>query len=202
MKRILTITFALLLTMGMGAQNASKAKQILDKTAAIVSNKGGASANFTISGQKTGNTSGTILIKGNKFQATTPQAIVWYNGQTMWTYMKNSDEVNVSTPNESQQAQLNPYHFINLYKKGYTLGMKNVKGGYEVHLTAQNSKQSVKEMYITVNSRNYLPTKVRMLHGGNWTTVTISNFKAMNLSDSKFTFNSKDYPQAEVIDLR
>ena len=80
--------------------------------------------------------------------------------------------------------------------------MKNVKGGYEVHLTAQNSKQSMKEMYITVNSRSYLPTKVRMLHGGNWTTVTISNFKAMNLSDSKFTFNSKDYPQAEVIDLR
>ena len=190
------------LTLGMNAQNAVKAKQILDKTAAIVSNKGGASASFTINSKKTGNTSGTILIKGNKFHATTPQASVWYNGKTMWTYMKNSDEVNVSTPSEGQQAQLNPYHFINLYKKGYTMSMKNVKGGYEVHLVAQNAKQPVKEMYITVNSRTYLPMTVKMLQGGAWTTVTISKFKAMNLSDTKFTFNSKDYPHAEVIDLR
>ena len=202
MKRILTIALALTLTLGMNAQNAVKAKQILDKTAAIVSNKGGASASFTINSKKTGNTSGTILIKGNKFQATTPQASVWYNGKTMWTYMKNSDEVNVSTPSEGQQAQLNPYHFINLYKKGYTMSMKNVKGGYEVHLVAQNAKQPVKEMYITVNSRTYLPMTVKMLQGGAWTTVTISKFKAMNLSDTKFTFNSKDYPHAEVIDLR
>ena len=202
MKRILTIALALTLTLGMNAQNAVKAKQILDKTAAIVSNKGGASASFTINSKKTGNTSGTILIKGNKFHATTPQASVWYNGKTMWTYMKNSDEVNVSTPSEGQQAQLNPYHFINLYKKGYTMSMKNVKGGYEVHLVAQNAKQPVKEMYITVNSRTYLPMTVKMLQGGAWTTVTISKFKAMNLSDTKFTFNSKDYPHAEVIDLR
>ena len=198
MKKICFLILAALISTAAMAQTA---KSVLDKAAANITVKEGVKANFRMVGG-IGNASGTILIKGNKFQATTPQAIVWYNGQTMWTYMKNSDEVNVSNPNESQQAQLNPYHFINLYKKGYTLGMKNVKGGYEVHLTAQNSKQSVKEMYITVNSRSYLPTKVRMLHGGNWTTVTISNFKAMNLSDSKFTFNSKDYPQAEVIDLR
>ena len=57
-------------------------------------------------------------------------------------------------------------------------------------------------MTITVNSKTYLPSVVKMLQGGKWTTVVISNFKAMNLSDAKFTFNSKDYPQAEVIDLR
>lgn len=202
MKRILTISCLMLLALGMSAQNATKAKQVLDKTSAIISNKGGASANFNISGEKTANTSGTILIKGNKFQATTPQAIVWYNGKTMWTYMKSSEEVNVSSPSEGQQAQLNPYHFINLYKKGYALSMKNVKAGYEVHLKAQSANQSIKEMTITVNSKTYLPSVVKMLQGGKWTTVVISNFKAANLSDAKFTFNSKDYPQAEVIDLR
>ncbi len=200
MKRILTIACLMMLAMGMNAQNATKAKQVLDKTAAILSNKGGASANFKISSSKTGNTSGTILIKGNKFQATTPQAIVWYNGKTMWTYMRNSDEVNVSSPSESQQAQLNPYYFINLYKKGYALSMKTLKGSYEIHL--KGTSHSIKEMYITVNSRSYLPTAVKMLQGGKWTNVTISNFKAKTLSDSMFTFNSKDYPHAEVIDLR
>ena len=64
-------------------QNAAQARKILDKTASIVGRKGGAAANFSISG-KYGNTSGTIAIKGNKFRANTPDAIIWYDGKTEW----------------------------------------------------------------------------------------------------------------------
>ena len=73
------------------AQNAAEARKVLDKTAAIVGRSGGASANFTMSSGKYGNTSGTIAIKGNKFHATTPQAVVWYNGKTQWSYMKKTE---------------------------------------------------------------------------------------------------------------
>ena len=83
--------------------NASQARKVLDKTASIVGRKGGASASFKISSAKIGSTQGTIYVKGNKFHARTPQAIVWFNGKTQWTYMKSTDEVNVSTPNEAQQ---------------------------------------------------------------------------------------------------
>ena len=93
------------------AQNAAEARKVLDKTAAIVGRSGGASANFTMSSGKYGNTSGTIAIKGNKFHATTPQAVVWYNGKTQWSYMKKTDEVNISNPNEAQQMSMNPYNF-------------------------------------------------------------------------------------------
>lgn len=203
MKRTITTILCLaLMVMCAEAQNASKAKQILDKTASILSNKGGVSANFKISGSKTGSSSGQISIKGNKFFASTPEASMWYNGKTQWTYLKSSQEVNVTTPNEAQQARLNPYKFITLYKSGYTLSMKNVSGGYEIHLVAQNTKRPVKEMYITVNSKSYLPTTVKLLNGGSWTTISISNFRKANLSDSMFTFNSKDFPKAEIIDLR
>ncbi len=200
--RILSILCAAMVSLSASGQNAAKARQILDKTATVINNKGGASARFTISGSKVGKTSGTISIKGNKFQATTPEASIWYNGKTQWTYMKDTEEVNVSTPKESQQAQMNPYHFINLYKSGYTLGLKQVSGQYEVHLTATNAKKAIKEMYILIHPKTYLPSKVRMLHNGKWTTIMISNFRASNLSDSMFSFNSKDFPEAEIIDLR
>ena len=88
--------------------NAQTAKEVLDKTAATVSNKGGAQASFTISGQSM-NASGTIAIKGKKFHATTAQATIWFDGKTQWTYMKNNDEVNISNPTESQLAAINPY---------------------------------------------------------------------------------------------
>lgn len=201
MKKTIILILCIICGMTTQAQNADKARQILDKTATVVNNRAGSSANFTIAGEKT-NTSGKISIKGNKFMATTPEATIWYNGTTQWTYMKNTEEVNISNPNEAQQAQMNPYKFITLYKSGYTLGMKNVSGGYEVHMVAQDQKHNINEMYITVNSRTYIPTKVRLRQGNKWTTITISNFKAANLSDAVFTFNSKDFPNAEVIDLR
>lgn len=201
-KKIITLSIAALMAMTAGAQTATKAKTILDKTAAIVSNKSGASANFKISGTKTGTMSGRIFIKGNKFKATTPEASMWFNGSTQWTYMNNTEEVNVSSPTESQQVQMNPYKFITLYKTGYALSSKTLKGAYEVHLKATDNKRSIKEMYITINSKTYLPSVVRMMQNGNWTTVNISNFKTENLSDATFTFNPKEYPDAEIIDLR
>ena len=182
------------------AQNAAQARKILDKTAAVVGHKGGATAKFAMKG-KYGNASGTIAIKGNKFCAHTDAATIWYDGKTQWTYNKKNDEVNVSTPTEAQQQQMNPYKFINIYKSGFSMTSKTVGAGYEVHLKAQNQGRSIKELYITVN-KSYQPTQVKMLGEKGWTTITLSGFQAKNLADSQFRFNSKDPPTAEVIDLR
>lgn len=190
----------LVLTVSISAQNAIQARKILDKTASIIGRKGGAVANFSISG-KYGNSSGTIAIKGNKFNAKTPQAIVWYDGKTQWTYMKKNQEVNVSTPTEAQQQSMNPYKFISIYKNGFKLGMKNVSEGWQIHLYATNQKRTIKEMYIVVG-KNYLPKTIRMRQSNGWTTIKMTNFKAKNLADTMFRFNAKDFPNAEVIDLR
>ncbi len=201
MKRLLfLLTASLLLCVGVYGQNASQARKILDKTASIIGRKGGAVANFSMSG-KYGNSSGTIAIKGNKFNAKMAQAIVWYDGKTQWTYMKKNQEVNISTPNEAQQQSMNPYKFISIYKNGFKLSMKNVSGGWQIHLYAANQKRTIKEMYITIG-KNYLPKTIKMRQSNGWTTIKVSNFKAKNLSDATFRFNAKDYPHAEIVDLR
>ncbi len=79
--------------------------------------------------------------------------------------------------------------------------MRTVGAGYEVHLTAQNQKRTVQELYITI-SKSYLPTLVKMRQGKNWTTIHISNFKAKNQPDGTFKFNKSLCPTAEIIDLR
>lgn len=181
---------------------AQTAQQVLDKTAAIVGNKNGASANFKLSSPKYGSTSGSIAIKGNKFNARTPQAIVWYNGKTQWSYMKKTNEVNVTNPTQAQQMSMNPYTFINIYKTGYKSTLKTVGSNYQVHLVANNQKRSVAEMYITINKKTHVPSQVKMRQGSTWSTIDISGFKAKNIANSAFTFNSKEFPKAEVIDLR
>ena len=186
----------------MAQSNTAQARAILDKTSKVTGHKSGVSASFTLNNPTTGNVSGTIAVKGGKFNARTPQAIVWFNGKTQWTYMKKNNEVNISTPTQAQQQMMNPYTFINVYKTGYKMSSAKADASYEVHLVAQNQKRSIQEMYVTVNSKTYVPSRVKMKHNGRWYTVTISNFSAKKQPDSLFTFNSKDYPSAEVIDLR
>lgn len=200
MRKLFFLLVALTITIVACAQNSAQARKILDKTAATIGQKGGASANFVMDG-KHGNASGTISIKGNKFNARTNQAVVWFDGKTQWTYIKKNEEVNVSNPTEAQQQSMNPYKFINIYKSGFDLGMKNVSGGWQVHLTAKNSARTIKEMYITVN-KSYQPTVIKMRQSNGWTTIKVSNFKAKSLPDATFRFNAKEYPHAEVIDLR
>lgn len=199
MKRIISIAIMALLSLGTFAQTA---QQVLDKTAKVIGNKSGASANFQMSSPKYGSASGSLAIKGNKFNARTGQATVWYNGKTQWTYMKKTNEVNVSTPTQAQQMSMNPYTFINIYKTGYNSSMKTVGGNYEVHLTAQNKTRSVQELIITINKSTYVPSVIKMRQGSTWSTITVSNFKAKSIPNSTFVFNSKEFPKAEVVDLR
>lgn len=200
MKRIILLLSLALVTLSMSAGNAEDARKTLDKVASVVGHKSGARASFTISGGKIGKQSGSIAIKGSKFCARTPKATMWYNGKTQWTYMPSTNEVNVANPSVSKQQTMNPYTFISLYKKGYKLSQK-VQGSTKlVHMVA-TGKQAISEMYITVNG-SYVPTQVRMLQKGQWITIQISNFSKKAISDREFSFNSKDYPKAEVIDLR
>ena len=181
--------------------NAQTAKQVLDKTAAVVSAKSGARASFSIKGDQMA-TSGKIAIKGKKFQVSTPQATIWFDGKTQWTYLKKNEEVNVANPSEAELAAINPYTFIYMYKKGFTYTLVKKGTNYEVHLSATDKQRSIHEMYIIVNQKTYIPSQIRMRQKKGWTTININNFKQAELADGIFRFNSKDFPSAEIIDLR
>ena len=198
MKKICFLITAMLLSVATYGQTA---KSVLDKAAANVSAKEGIRANFKMTGSH-GNTSGQIAVKGRKFYATTPMATIWFDGKTQWTYMKNNDEVNISNPTEAQLQAINPYNFINLYKKGYNYTLNKSGNDFVVHLTATNANAKIKEMFISINKNSYNPTQVKLLQGKKWTIFDITDLKKQAVADSQFRFNSKDFPSAEVIDLR
>ena len=195
------ICFLILAALFSTATMAQTAKSVLDKAAANITVKEGVKASFRMTGG-IGNTSGTIQIKGKKFHATTPKAIVWFDGKTMWTYMKDNEEVNVSNPSEAQLQAINPYNFINLYKNGYDSSLNSTGSSYVVHLTSTAKDRKIKELFITIDKQSYHPTQVKLLQGKTWTIFEITNLSKSKIVDSQFRFNVKDFPKAEVIDLR
>lgn len=199
MKKNLILFVTLLFSATLSAQTA---KSVLDKCAALLSNKTGVSASFEMQSAQYGNASGTIAVKGRKFHASTSVATMWFDGKTQWTYLKKNNEVSVTNPTEAQLQSLNPYNFINLYKNGFKQTMTKSANGYKVHLTATDAKRKIQEMFITVDKKTYAPTEIKIRQGQKWTTFTVSNLKQAQLSDSSFRFSSKEFPSAEVIDLR
>lgn len=200
-KKRLILYIVVLLTIFPLLANAAKKQNgtaILDRVASKINISKGASMSFSISSAKVSQ-SGTVMVKGNKFRTSTSMATIWYDGKTQWTYNKKTDEVNIASPSASQQQSMNPYTFLYLYKKGYSNTVETTKNGYVVHLVGQG--KSISEMYVTVDSR-YNLKQIKMKQGNNWMTISVSNVKNISLSDSAFRFNSKEYPKAEIIDLR
>ena len=201
MKRFL-LSLLLIFHLSLITSTAQTAKEVLDKCAATVSAKDGVKADFTMSSAQYGSASGNIAVKGQMFCAQTSVATMWFDGKTLWTYMAKNDEVSVTTPTATRLQTLNPYNFINLYKQGFKYTMTKSDKTFNVHLTAKDKNRGVQEMFITVDKASYHPTEVKLLQKQKWTTFTISNLKVTKLSDDAFRFNSKDFPSAEVIDLR
>ena len=200
-QRNILFALAFMLSVNAFSQSSADAKKVLDKAAAVVGRRGGAAANFSITGGEVGRTSGSIIIKGNKFKAITPETTIWFDGKTQWAYMKSTNEVNVSTPSEAKRLSMNPYAFITMYKNGYHMSMKTTAAAYIVHLQAIHPAPSMQEFYVTI-SKTFYPQQIKMLQGKKWVTINISSFRAASHPNSYFRFRHSDAPSAEVVDLR
>ncbi|WP_455085313.1 LolA-like putative outer membrane lipoprotein chaperone [Prevotella nigrescens] len=200
-QRNILFALAFMLSVNAFSQSSADAKKVLDKAAAVVGRRGGAAANFSITGGEVGRTSGSIIIKGNKFKTITPEATIWFDGKTQWAYMKSTNEVNVSTPSEAKRLSMNPYAFITMYKNGYHMSMKTTAAAYIVHLQAIHPARSMQEFYVTI-SKTFYPQQIKMLQGKKWVTINISSFRAASHPNSDFRFRHSDAPSAEVVDLR
>lgn len=195
------------------AQQQTQAKLVLDKTAAAFERGGGINASFSLKayskGRFQGESSGIIQLKGAKFMLKTPEVITWFDGQTQWSYLTGSDEVNVSTPTPDELQSINPYSLLYLYQKGfaYTLGSTTVFGGkpvYEVILKATGRKHSLARVVLYVARDTYQPVGI-IAESANKekSEITVTSFQSgRRYADSAFVFNKKQYPTAEVIDLR
>lgn len=201
MKKLLFLAVLVCFSLQVGAQKLTT-KQILDKTAKAVNTSTGVTAKFTFASAQMGTASGDICLKGNKFRTTFADMTVWFDGKTQWAYMKSTDEVNISTPNANQKARMNPYTFITLYKKGYNYTHRQQGGNYVVHLTAQDKKAAMPTIYLTIRKSDFVPTKIVFTQAGKQHTINIQQFKRQPLNDAIFVFNVKQYPDAEIIDLR
>lgn len=193
---------ALLMMSALGMSAAENATKILDKTAAEYKKSGDVKIGFTITVSEQ-STTGIIQLSGQKFCCTTGGGIAWFDGKTMWHYVKANEEVNVTNPTEKELSKMNPYAFLNLYKSGYTAKLtKTTAKSYSITLTGKKGS-AYKSIDLEIDKASYQPLYIKMQTAKRSTVINVNSYlKNQKFPASAFTFNKKEFPAVEIVDLR
>lgn len=193
---------------------AQNAVSILDKAASAYEDSNGLTARFTMQTrsdvQKVSESfDGTVDIKGDKFVLKTPDMTTWFDGTTQWSYVEHNEEVNVSTPTGEELQAMNPALLLRSYKKGFTAKYKgestasNGKAAYDIELTPKKKSDIVRVELQIEKFSGLLASIAVFTKNGISNTIRIGKMETgVNQPDSFFVFNEKDYPEAEIVDLR
>lgn len=190
------------------------ALKIMEKTVEAVEAAGEISVDFSAAyfnqPDSPDELNGSICVSGKKLYVDSDRAMYWYDGETLWTYIKTNEEVNVSTPTEQEQQSINPYFFIHLYKEGYELvldGEQTLRGKvcYTLKMTSTDEeKTKIRSMLVDVDEKTWLPVCVRFKNAaGTWIRISILECRMhQKFDDSLFKFDASKYPDLDIIDLR
>jgi outer membrane lipoprotein carrier protein len=154
---------------------------------------------------------GQILVMGNKYKLTTGQLEKYNDGNTVWTYYKEFNEVNIENyvPGETE---LSPNYIFNAYKKNFKYGMESetsigTKPAVVVRLEPEFPDKSPIQfqwLKVYIDKADYTLWGWQTLDkAGNTYTVKISGFDPFSsATDAMFRFDESKHQGVSVSDLR
>lgn len=212
------VTFLLLLSILFSvngfSQNDKKAQAILNKASAAYNSAEGVKCTFSLKilnskGYTQNISSGTISLKGSKFKLVSDAMTTWFDGTNQWVYIRKNNEVNLSRPTEKELLMVNPINVFELYKHGYIckwLGEK-IEGGKnvsQIQMKPSNKNEEIQNIVASFDKTHFHPVSISITSKNKYRThITINSYTTgQTFSNGLFVFQQKEYPKAEVIDLR
>ena len=212
-KCLLTIVTLGLIASQLMAQSDPKAQEILKGVSAKYKSYKSVSTSFKLNlldqkSKKTTVQSGTVSLKGAAYNFAMSGQTVMCDGKTTWTYMKESNEVQVSDNKPSVDA-ISPTTIFTMYEKGFKskfLADKKVSGKaiQLIELTPDDSKKSYFKIQLTIDKAGKYVSEAKVFDkNGNIYTYSIVKFTPNTIvTDDLFSFNKAKYPGVEIVDLR
>jgi len=207
----LIILFLTLAFINAYSQKDQKASELLDqvssKTKAYKSIKADFSykmenAKAKINEEKTG----SLLLSGDKYRMQASGQTVICDGKTIWTFMPESNEVQVNSLDNKDEA-LTPSKLLSNYNtnfKSKILSDKNTDPNtVKVELVPNTIKNYNRAILVLDKTKLQVKSFIIYDKSGNIFTYTINRFQTdLPVSPTDFTFDPKKFPGVEVIDMR
>lgn len=191
------------------AQDDKKAAAILDAMSRRYQALSSYKVSFTYAAAGERPAKGEATVKGEKFRLKMADQEILNDGKIMATFLKESNEVTLQDYDPEEIGDLSPTRIYLAYKKGYKntfIGETKANGRtYEnVRLTPvkTNSQVGRIELMIDKDDKSIKGWKI-FAKGSETTSFEVTDFRTNPVvNDGEFAFASKNFPGAEVVDLR
>lgn len=197
------------------AQNDPKAKAVLDGVSKKVKSLKSLKANFALNltGGKGGKVNeskkGTVTLKGEKYHVEINGQEIICDSKTIWTYSKETKEVQVNNFNPNEQNMSPAKLLTNFYDKEYKYTYKGERKEHGkncdiIELTPTDATKQVTKIELMVDKASSMIAGGNIWQkNGNKMQYTVTNFTPnANVADAFFTWDAKAHPGIETVDLR
>lgn len=193
--------------------NDTKAKAILDEVVTKSKTYESIKAEFTYrlenkSNKVTDSYNGTVLIKGDRYKLNIAGQTVIFNKNTTWTYIKSANEVQINSMEDNEDAVTPNRIFNGSYLKDFKpkLISESAKDGKTIQVIDLTPNKGKSFFKVRIEIDKTLKTIVSFAvydKNGSIYSYKINKFiPNAKLADTEFIFNAKDYPGAEINDMR
>ncbi len=196
------------------AQNDPKAQTILDAMSKKYKDMPSFKAkfSFTLVNKEAGvseTSEGDIEVKGVKFHLKMGNQEIYNNGTTVWTYLKDVNEVNISSY-EPEENEVTPTKIYTLYKKGYKYHFlkEEIYNGITYDVIELNPEDIKKSKFFKIKievskvDKSIRSWKIYEKNGSVYTYMIKSFTPNLKLEDAYFNFDKTKYAGVSVEDLR
>lgn len=198
------------------AQQDQKAKEILDKVSEKTRSCSTISADFSFTMQNLEmeideKNEGTIVFKGQKYAVDIKDLgfKIFSDGETVWNYMKDGNQVTISSLEDSGSDLMDPSSLFSIYEKGFKSkyiaeAKENGKTVHKIELYPDTDELGVSKIMVSINKATLMIQSALLFEtDGNQYGINVLNMETnKEISDSEFVFDSSKYEDIEEIDLR
>jgi len=216
MRNIFLTAAILLIAIFTQAQQDAKAKSILDEVSGKTKTFKSISADFSFSMENkeldiNEKNEGTIKLKGQKYFVDLPGAgvKVYSDGKTNWSYMKQGNQVTISSIDDSSSELMDPSSLFSIYEKGFSskfVAEKNVAGKvvYQIDLFPDKKEYDVSKIAIEINKTTMMIQSAQLFGtDGNIYGIVVKKMETnKDFPETDFVFDAGKFPDVEIIDLR
>lgn len=210
--KITTLFLTLYLAINIAsAQNDPQAIKILDRFSAKATGAPSVSMKFLLTTtdqlEDTEDTiEGSVIISKNSYKLDLPDNIIWYNGETSWSYLPAEQEVTITSPDKNDDSfQTRPSSIFTMYKKGYKCRLIEEKADlYIIDLYPEDIKNELIRVRLSISKPSLdLKSFEYKRRDGITIDIGIREYNLVtNTGPQTFIFSPELHKGVEVIDMR
>jgi len=204
MKKLVLVLVLGVFAFSTNAQNADKAKKLLDEVSQKVNSYDNIYIDFKYElNNRESNikqeSNGNVTLEGEKYLLNFLGFTKIYDTKKVYTIVRANEEVTIANP-EDEEGSLSPSQMLTFYKNGYSYEwdiLQNVKGRkiQYIKLMPTDSESDIKSVLLGIDIKTkHIYNLIETGKNGTNTTLTVNSFKTNQpLSKSLFIFDESKY---------